>query len=457
MMPAQSAWSTLRCIVAALLATTVAACFGDGDGLILESSRRASVVGDSVSGSPAVLSTADPGAIELPSPARLRITLVERNASWWHALYVEQPQDTLLAGPGYLFPGPSFDVGPYGPGIVVLRLESYDPREPHGFFGTAAQRVSGTYPSWIVAFEDGADGDFDDIVVSVEALPLSRLTVTCTPPELTRGQWISCEPGTSPPGAQLEVTGWRFVGGQNDQYVIPHAAEPPPEKWEGPMVVGGTVTVFATVDGTPDSASTSVTVNPREWPNPPMDWPPEDRGIGPDMNAVPQADHDLGHAHTLPQYASGYPNDGYVAGVPSGPNYLLFYLTQPPIERIEAWVEINRDALTNPSNPFYQAHGGFMIEPGMCRQADLRGRILNLVVDHENDHQIFARNWYMANNINQLLEGVVDNGGAQALVDAVAAELEVQIEALDSANTAAVDPIRLPCKLVFITVGGSSP
>jgi hypothetical protein len=32
-------------------------------------------------------------------------------------------------------------------------------------------RVSGSYPEWVLTYEDGVDQDFDDMVLTVTALP----------------------------------------------------------------------------------------------------------------------------------------------------------------------------------------------------------------------------------------------------------------------------------------------
>lgn len=37
--------------------------------------------------------------------------------------------------------------------------------------GDPALRATGSYPAWTISFEDGADADFNDIVLTVEAIP----------------------------------------------------------------------------------------------------------------------------------------------------------------------------------------------------------------------------------------------------------------------------------------------
>jgi hypothetical protein len=55
--------------------------------------------------------------------------------------------------------------GPFAAGTAIdLQIQSVQLANP------AALRVSGAYPSWTLNFEDGADSDFNDVVMQVEAL-----------------------------------------------------------------------------------------------------------------------------------------------------------------------------------------------------------------------------------------------------------------------------------------------
>lgn len=161
-----------RRITPGLLALLASACIDGPSASVLSPTVDYATVRDSAGPRPLqALSTLD-GGIVLPERAMVRVTLLERNAAWWHALSIIAPESRLLAGPGYLFPGGHpFDLGPYDPGEVVFRLDAYDPRSPHDFFGSAAAKVSGSFPNWVIGWEDGSDGDFDDIIMGVLAIP----------------------------------------------------------------------------------------------------------------------------------------------------------------------------------------------------------------------------------------------------------------------------------------------
>ncbi len=99
----------------------------------------------------------------------MTVTLVARNAAWWHQLFANGES---LQGPGYLFAGPVFELGRFEAGdVITFNLESYNPRPPHQSFGSAAHRLSGSYPTFICSFEDGHDNDFNDIVIKIQIFP----------------------------------------------------------------------------------------------------------------------------------------------------------------------------------------------------------------------------------------------------------------------------------------------
>ena len=284
--------------------------------------------------------------------------------------------------------------------------------------------------------------------------PPPNLSLSCTPAIVQRATLSTrCVPSAAP-GATLQVTGWRFVGGPNNEFeVAPPGAVP--STWEGPMVVSGAVWVYGNVNGVPDSATATIEVTPRPWPNPPMDDPAPElpQSQATDMPLVPTVDHHLGHAHQQPVLDDNYPNGPFIKAIQGGPNFLLFYNDAPPVTRIKAWTEINRDALTNSTNPWYQSHPrNRQNDPQgrpICRQQDLRSTILGIVVSHEANHIAFGRNWWAANNLNALAEAVVSNAGSQAVANATFDTVDAAAAAEQSANVAAVDPVAFPCVFLF--------
>ena len=70
--------------------------------------------------------------------------------------------NACYATPGTVwnFPGPFTD-----PAAVDFTIDS------RIIDGDPALRATGSYPTWTISFEDGADEDFNDIVLTVEAIP----------------------------------------------------------------------------------------------------------------------------------------------------------------------------------------------------------------------------------------------------------------------------------------------
>jgi hypothetical protein len=99
-----------------LVAVVVGACSGEADRpfQVLYS------VGDGLPAAAGPLAAGDPTTLDLPEAASLQITLPERDGAAWHALRIVSPEDTKLAGPGVLLPGPMFNVGPYPAGPVLI-------------------------------------------------------------------------------------------------------------------------------------------------------------------------------------------------------------------------------------------------------------------------------------------------------------------------------------------------
>jgi len=294
---------------------------------------------DSAGGVAQAQAAAANGDIVLPQRSALQVELKERNAAWWHDLSVVVPEDLHLVGPGYLFPGPVFNVGPYDPGPVVFQLDSYNPREPHQFFGTASYRVTGAFPVWQVEFEDGGDGDFDDIIIEVRAVvTAATLELDCTPTSVVRGDDVACTASANPASSTLVVKEWSFADGSGLTAGETSSTNP----WMGPLVVSGTVTVRADVDGAEMTADAPVTVQARNWSNELASFNVVEDNPGP-LPVMPTVVGDLGQIGYFPQL-----DPGKLMEVPAGPNQRLYYLTGIPYG-IEARVNVNTVALAQGS------------------------------------------------------------------------------------------------------------
>lgn len=119
-------------------------------------------------GLPLLLALAQAG-IMLQADDGFEVTLASREcAAQGNTFSVTSPTSSTLTSDGcreavgstWTFPGP------YPAGTTV------DFSFFSGFTGSPGQiRVSGAYPTWTVACEDGADGDFNDLVFQVRATP----------------------------------------------------------------------------------------------------------------------------------------------------------------------------------------------------------------------------------------------------------------------------------------------
>jgi len=176
------------------------------------------------------------------------------------------------------------------------------------------------------------------------------LSVQCTPTSVTRGGTTACEASTAVQGAILAVQGWDFVS-DSGGFTVVRGTDTSSTSWNGPIVLPGTVTVTATVGGTPFTATAHVSVSRRDWsslgsakthtvPNPIMSI----------LTSRPTADSLLGRTlatGTLPGFGGG----AYVV-VDSGPNSAFLYLSRfPDSTRTDA--NANTIAL-NDTSSFYR-------------------------------------------------------------------------------------------------------
>jgi PKD repeat protein len=107
--------------------------------------------------------------LKLTADAGYKVTLVSSSCDAHGNLFriVEPVVDTLTVDGCYEQAGTEIvRAGPYPAGTdisaeIVAPLLVSPPR----------LRVTGSYPQWTLEFEDGADGDFNDLVMTVEALP----------------------------------------------------------------------------------------------------------------------------------------------------------------------------------------------------------------------------------------------------------------------------------------------
>jgi hypothetical protein len=169
--------------------------------------------------------------------------------------------------------------------------------------------------------------------------PRATLSVTCDPANPTRGELITCKAQVDPESASLEVTAWHFVGGgyERDRTFGPTA------EWAGKAVVGGTVSVEATVDGKPLTAGTQYTVEARNWTIPTDVTEVAATSLPPRPTVL----HDLGQIGMTVDI-----NDKALGFEESGPNPLIAYWKTDPLTFVGR-IEVNRDVLKRGSDFWY--------------------------------------------------------------------------------------------------------
>lgn len=198
--------------------------------------------------------------------------------------------------------------------------------------------------------------------------PIPALVLTC-PASVMRTNTITCTVSAQPSGALTDIR-WTFkpdpvmihpkVGPVEMAGTVSETTTEP--KWEGPLVLPGMITVHATLDSRPDSASTRVSVTERSWntgtgPAPSrieLSW-----GAAPMIGASAsfgenvhlQADGTAVGGFTLLGFdlnSSTPVPSGQIKSVPTGPNQGYQYVEQYEI-RLNRAYRLNR--YITPENP----------------------------------------------------------------------------------------------------------
>lgn len=189
--------------------------------------------------------------------------------------------------------------------------------------------ISGGGTRYEVAFEDGYDNDYNDIVLAINIVPYDGSPrLTCTPAPM-RGTDVTCQVL----GDGVAVKGWHFTNG-----ILSASDTSTARTWKGTAVVDGDVSVEVDVNGTTDTLYTSFVVAPRSWSWGPAQWS-FTQGTGlPCFSQRPvvgtpinwgwnRRKGDCGVGRISPDVTKTQ-TDGYtVAMVPDGPNRGIWYLT----------------------------------------------------------------------------------------------------------------------------------
>lgn len=207
----------------------------------------------------------------------------------------------------------------------------------HQEYGTGAPApITGSFPDYNVFTDDGccngSPPDYNDVILLVH-VERDR-TLSCIPNPVDRGQDVSCKLTV----AGGEVSGWTFTGrnGSNTADITIHPTFGATSlEWTGRAVTSGSVKVNFTVNGAPDSLTTSYAVKPRTWT-----WVRTDKwsyraGIG-QPNCFPNSKYQYGEQGGVGGWSARL---GTCDGIPVSPDplneaggYTLYTVTNGPNE-----------------------------------------------------------------------------------------------------------------------------
>lgn len=231
----------------------------------------------------------------------------------------------------------------------------------------------------------GSDSGIASAFYKVEyAITAPTFSVTCTA-SVERGQSATCTVSRQYPAESLVVTGWQFVGERPGE-ILRRAQDTASWTWTGAVLLPGTVTVYAGVNGTPDSVTSSrIAVTPRDWhalPAVPYVIAEVDTGL---PTHPAKIDSQLGRSGLGVSLQQGNPAlQGVVDD--QGPNHGWSYFTEVPY-RADMVTAINRAALSLNSDFYtFQENQLRKIPGGGDRWYCPKPRVID-VVPYIEDHE----------------------------------------------------------------------
>lgn len=198
-----------------------------------------------------------------------------------------------------------------------------------------------------------------------------QLYVTCT--SVTRGQQTVCT-ATSSGGANMTISKWEFSSPSLSRSVVSVTTQP---QWGGKAAVGGTVTVTGTVFGVSLAASTSLTVNGRNWSQDTVEYSQED--LSPPDNVLPAQPKSTADLGTHQGFTEAYPLFDGFEQISRGPNDSVLYVTKVPVRALSR-ISLNRVALSLNSQ-FYNLQASTR-KGQFCAKSDVVP-FLALAANHE--------------------------------------------------------------------------
>jgi hypothetical protein len=199
-----------------------------------------------------------------------------------------------------------------------------------------------------------------------------RFNLSCT--QATRGSVATCTATADPSGAALSVSSWRFSNTSGGLHVFVNLTSSN-TTWGGTVALGGTVEVFGTVGGVPDTGSTGLTVLDRNWSTDTVLY----QLLTPGAGNLPLVPSDLGELGNTGQDFNVTSSTAAAGTILGGPNDSLRYWLTPPVTAVST-VSINYPALSV-SSIFYFMQPTSANWPA-CDQADVVP-FIPVVEEHE--------------------------------------------------------------------------
>jgi hypothetical protein len=368
--------------------------------------------------------------------------------------------------------------------ILSVRVVVYDPTYPTNSFtasGPTGSRTFGFQHSGIPGFEGYSlasgtlTGEFTSVVLTpgdedyvgysmyvtaaVDTGP-PRLDVDCDPAVVERGKSVTCS---------MRVTGgqtpkepeWTFdspglsadLGGQ---IRYPYSdGDSASTTWSGTMVVSGSVSGSALIDGKRVADTARVEVTPRQWRAQNVLAQPRNvsfGGQGP-LPPLPPVESELGRAVMNANLIRCGAAGSSCQFVSSGPNKSLGYYLSPPL-RLDLLVYLNDSALAT-NSAWRQSFGSSRVD-GRCSRTDIDSpNLRDLVAQHEGLNPDVHRNSH-----TRIYRDVMDTLGVTLLETAVIGVVPGVDSLLTRARNAALhesqtidapnstrNPFVLPCRL----------
>ena len=221
---------------------------------------------------------------------------------------------------------------------------------------------------------------------------------------VTRAAEVACVLSVSPPSALVSSTAWSFrEEGTPGRLVTAGPQQSSSREWKGPMVIGGTVRVQATVNGSPLTDTARVIIQPRHWPEAVPDATEHDTVCAERTNECPlkyppELLRDLGQV--WPRWAVSFPIEQITVGPNTGYTYIGGDQSPVTITRLQLFYN---PVLNEPGHAFWRSGT-------TCTQEALR----NWVLSHERVHVQQFKKIIAEGIANGWFEGLVFFESAEA-------------------------------------------